>query len=194
LPGDKEKTMRKIFLFMNVSLDGYFEGPGHNISFFNDDADHFEAYSPTEGQEVDTILLGHTTYEMMKSFWPTPQALKNAPEIAEFMNEKLKVAVSHKPFEPGWKNVKVISGDVAGELKKFKEQPGKNIIMFGSNNLCISLMQAGLVDEFQILVNPVVIGEGTSLFRGLPGKASLKLKQTRPFKSGKVLLIYEPVK
>ena len=181
--------MRKIFLLMNTSLDGYYEGPGHDISWTKAD---FEAFSPEQAEEVDTLLFGRKTYELMKSFWPTPQAEANAPEIAKFMNQKLKIVASHKPFEPGWNNVTVISADVAGAVKKLKEQPGKTIAIFGSNNLCVSLMQAGLVDEFQIIVNPVALGEGTPLFKGLPGRAELTLTQTRRFKSGAMMLTYEP--
>ena len=180
--------MKKIFVFTNVSLDGYFEAPGHDISGFKNDP---EAMAPNPGKEVDTILLGHRTFEMMK-FWSTPQAAETAPEIAKFFNENLKVIVSHNSFDPGWNNSKVISIDVAGEIKKLKAQPGKNIIMFGSNTLCVSLMQEGLIDEFQIIVNPVAFGEGTPLFKGLPKKAELKLMETRKFKSGAVLLTYEP--
>lgn len=175
---------------MNVSLDGYFEGPGHDISWSHDD---FEAFSLEQSKEVDTLLFGRKTYELMKGFWPTPQAEEIAPEIAKFMNEKLKVVVSHNSFEPGWNNVMVISDDVAGEVRKLKEQPGKTIAMFGSNNLCVSLMQEGLIDEFQILVNQVALGEGTSLFKGLPKKAELRLTETRKFESGTILLTYEPV-
>ncbi len=181
--------MRRIFLFMNVSLDGYFEGPSHDISVFHND---FEAFSADQSQEVDALLFGRKTYEMMK-FWSTPQAEEAAPEIAKFMNEKLKIVASHAPFEPGWDKVRVISGDVPGAVKKLKEQPGKNIMMFGSNTLCVSLMQQGLIDEFQIVVNPVVFGDGTSLFKGLPKKAELTLAQTHRFKSGAVLLTYHPV-
>jgi dihydrofolate reductase len=189
-PSHEEKNMRRIFLFMNVSLDGYFEGPGHDISGFHSD---FEAFSSEQSQEVDTILFGHKTYEMMK-FWSTPQAEETAPEIAKFMNERPKFVASHQYFEPGWKGVTVISGDVPGEVKKLKEQPGKTIAIFGSNSLCVSLIQAGLLDEIQIMLNPVVFGEGTSLFKGLPEKANLTLTGTHQFKSGAVLLTYEPVK
>jgi dihydrofolate reductase len=115
------------------------------------------------------------------------------PEVAQFMNEKLKVVFSHKSFEPGWNNVTVMSDEVAGEVKRLKAQPGKTIAMFGSNNLCVSLMQAGLIDEFRIVVNPVALGEGTSLFEGLPEKAELTLMETHQFPSGKVLLTYKPV-
>lgn len=180
--------MRTIFLFMNVSLDGYFEAPGHDISGFTND---FEAFSADQSGEVDTLLFGRKTYDMMK-FWSTPQAETIAPEIAKFMNEKLKVVVSHSAFEPDWSKVTVISADVVGAVKKLKEQPGKNIAMFGSNNLCVTLMQAGLVDEFQIVVNPVAFGDGTSLFKGLPAKAALTLTETRQFKSGAILLTYAP--
>lgn len=180
--------MRHLFLFMNVSLDGYFEGPGHDLSAFHND---FEAFSADGSQEVDTLLFGHTTYEMMK-FWSTPQAETVQPEIARFMNERHKVVASRASFEPGWNNVTVIRGDAAGAIKKLKEQPGKTIAMFGSNTLCVSLMQAGLIDEFQIMVNPVVLGAGTSLFEGLPQKAELILRETRSFKSGAVLLTYTP--
>ena len=181
--------MRKIFLLMNVSLDGYFEGPGHDISWASND---FEAFSQEGSEEVDTFLFGHRTYDMMKSFWPTPQAAEIAPDVARVMNEKQKVVASHQPFDPGWNNVKVIGADAVGEVKQLKEQPGKTIAMFGSNTLCVSLMQAGLVDEFQIIVNPVALGGGTSLFKGLPEKAKLTLTDTRRFKSGTVMLTYKP--
>jgi dihydrofolate reductase len=182
-------NVRKIFVFTNVSLDGYFEGPGHDISGFKND---FEAFSGDQSQEVDTLLFGRKTYDMMK-FWSTPQAQAMAPQIAKFMNEKAKVVASHESFEPGWSNVTVISTDVAGAVKTLKEQPGKTIAMFGSNNLCVNLLQAGLIDELQIMVNPVVFGEGTSLFAGLPKKAELTLTETRQFKNGTVLLTYAPV-
>lgn len=180
--------MRKIFLFMNVSLDGYIADANNDISSFHND---FEAFSLGESGEVDTILLGRKTYEMMESFWPTPQAAEMAPEVARFMNEKQKIVVTHQPFEPGWQNVTVISDDVAAEIKELKEQPGETIIILGSNDLCVSLMQEGLIDEFQIMVNPVVFGAGTSLFKSLPEKADLTLTETRQFNSGTVLLTYE---
>ncbi len=181
--------MRKIFLFMNVSLDGYYEDSAHDLSGFHND---FEAFSPENSGEVDALLFGHKTYEMMK-FWSTPQGAEMAPEIAKFMNERHKYVASHKPFEPGWKNVTVLSADVPGAVKKLKEGPGKTIAMFGSNTLVVSLMQKGLIDEFQIMVNPVAFGAGTSLFKGLPTKAALRLADTRPFKSGTILLTYRPV-
>jgi dihydrofolate reductase len=178
--------MRKIFVFTNVSLDGFFEGAGHDLSGFTNDS---EAFSSGPGGEVDTLLWGHTTFEGMK-FWSTPQAEQMMPEIARFMNEKHKVVASHAPFDPGWNNVTVISGDVPGEVRKLKAQPGKDILIFGSSTLCVSLIEKGLIDELQIVVNPVVFGAGTRLFEGLTAKTDLILKDTRRFKSGAVMLTY----
>ncbi len=207
--------MRKVIVTEFLTLDGVMEAPEEwQFPYVNADVaeeigagihasealllgrmtyEIFAAYWPLQtNKEVDMLLFGRKTYEMMK-FWSTPQAEEIQPEIARFMNEQLKVVVSHKSFEPGWSNVTVISDDVAGEIKKLKEQPGKNIAIFGSNNLCVSLMQDGLIDEFQILVNPVAFGEGTSLFKGLPKKTAFTLTETRKFKSGVISLTYEPV-
>ncbi len=181
--------MRRIFLFINVSVDGYFEGPGHDLSWSHGD---YEAFSQERSEQVDTILLGHRTYELMEAFWPTPQAAQSAPVIAKFMNDRDKVVASHQPFEPHWQKVTVISGDVVAQIRRLKEGPGKDIILMGSNNLAVSLMPAGLIDEFQILVNPVALAAGTSLFSGLPGPAGLRLTGTHPHASGSVLLTYEP--
>jgi dihydrofolate reductase len=183
--------MRKLFLFMNVSLDGYVEAPGHDLSWAKND---FEAFSAERSRDVDAMLFGRRTYEMMKNFWPSPQAREVAPEVAQFMNERRKYVASRQPFDPGWGRVTMLSGDAVAAVKKLKEGPGGSIIMLGSNTLCASLMAAGLVDEFQVLVNPVVLGEGTSLVKGLPKKIDLDLTDIHRFDSGTVLLTYTPNK
>lgn len=180
--------MRTIFLFMNVSLDGYIAGPGDDLSAFHGD---FEAFSAADKPQVDTLLLGHRTYEMMKAFWPTPQAASFAPDVAKFMNGVQKVVVSHHDFDPGWQNVSVISGDVPAGIRRLKEQPGATIAIFGSNTLCGSLLPEALIDEYQIQVNPVMLGAGTPLFSGLAQQTSFTLTSTQPFKSGAVLLTYK---
>ena len=185
--------MRNIFLFMNVSLDGYHEAPGHDLSGFHAD-DGFDAFSPESSGEVDAILLGRNTYEMMRAFWPTEQAKQTAPEIAAFFDKMPKYVATHGAYEPGWSKVMVLSGDVIGQIRALKEQPGKTIIMFGSNTLCVSLLEAGLLDELQIMVNPVLFGAGTSLFAGLPSHIRLKLTDSRTFQSGNTLLTYTPIR
>jgi dihydrofolate reductase len=129
----------------------------------------------------------------MKSFWPTAQAREANPEVAQYMNEMPKLVAAHRPFEPGWTNVTVISGDAVDRVRKLKEGPGSGIVILGSNSLCVSLMQAGLIDELQIMVNPVVLGSGTPLFKGLPHPAKLKLIHARQFESGNAVHLYEPL-
>jgi len=104
----------------------------------------------------------------MKSWWPTQQAKQANPEVAKYMNETPKVVAAHEAFKPDWNNTIVVSGDVAGEVRKLKERSGKRIVILGSNTLCVSLMQHGLVDEFQIMMNPIALGNGTPLFRFAP--------------------------
>lgn len=182
--------MRKIILLTNISLDGYFEAPGGDLSWFKGS---FDTFSSDSSAQVDTFLLGHRTYEMMKSYWPTPQAAQAAPEVARVMNEAQKVVVSRQPFEPGWQNVTILSGDPVERVRQLKEGPGQGIMMFGSNTLVVTLMQAGLIDQFNILVNPVALGKGASIFTGLPHPIELKLVETRSFPSGTALLTYVPL-
>jgi len=182
--------MGKLTVFTNISLDGYFEGPGHDLSGFKND---FEAFPANPEQQTGTLLFGHKTYEMMR-FWKTPQAEEMAPAVARYMNDTPKFAASRQPFDPEWQNVTVISGDVPGEVRKLKEQDGKDILILGSNELVVTLIQAGLVDELQIVVNPVALGQGTPLFKGLAGKTDFTLKSSRTFKSGAVMLTLEPVR
>jgi len=181
--------MRAISLFVMTSLDGYVYGPGGDLSWARNDG---EAFSPERSESTDAILLGRRTYEMMASSWPTPEAREQSPEIAEFMNDRRKLVASHEPFEPDWENTTVVSGDIPAEVAKLKEQPGGSIIVLGSNELCVSLVPAGLVDVFQVLVHPVVLGDGTSLFAGLLEPVYLTRTGSREFGDGTVLLTYEP--
>lgn len=181
--------MRKLSVFTNVSLDGYYEPPDHDLSVFNHD---FEAFPAQPGEQAGALLFGHTTYEMMK-FWATPQAAESMPEIARFMNATPKYVASHAPFDPGWENVRVLSGDIPSAVSQLKAQPGGGIMIFGSNTLVVSLLSAGLVDELQIVVNPLLLGAGTPLFQGVTGKMELELLEARPFASGAVMLVYRPL-
>ena len=185
--------MRKIFLFMMVSLDGYFEGKDHDISWHNVD-EEFVDFAIEQTSQVGTLLFGRRTYQLMEGFWPTEEALKSDPKTAELMNNTPKIVFS-KTLEKveetdNWKNVTLVKDKVEEEIKKLKDQPGKDIAVFGSSNLCVSLIKMGLLDELRIMVNPVAIGEGTTLFEGMKDKLKLKLEKTRTFKNGNVLLTY----
>lgn len=186
--------MRKLFLFMMVSLDGYIEGEGHDLSWHHVDSE-FNDFAAKQLDEADTILFGRRTYDLMESFWPSPQGLEGDPVVAEKMNNTPKIVIS-KTLEniketKTWKHVRLIKGNLTEEVKKLKEQPGKDIIVLGSNNLCVTLLKENLLDEIRLMMNPVVIGQGTPLFAGLNHKKDFSLVHTRAFHSGNVLLTYK---
>lgn len=185
--------MRKLFLFMMMSLDGYIEGPDHDLSWHTVDAE-FNEFAQKQMQEADMILFGRKTYKLMESYWPTKEALADDPVITKLMNETKKVVVSHtleNVVETDiWKNVRLVKENIAEEIKKLKEQPGRDIAVLGSNTLCVTLLEEGLLDEVRLMISPTVIGNGTPLFKGIKEKITLRLKNTRNFKNGNVLLTY----
>lgn len=179
--------MRHMFLLMNISLDGYVADRDGGVAGFTND---FSAFGD-QSHQVDTFLFGHNTYEGMK-FWDTPQGKEMMPAIAEMMTATPKVVVSHHDFDPGWQNVTVIHDDVVNSLKALKAREGNTIAVFGSNELCLTLLEAGLLDELQIIVNPVAFGEGPSLFKGLTVPVNFTLTNTKANPSGTVMLTYTP--
>lgn len=180
-----------------VTLDGYFEGPGHDLSWHNVDAE-FNDFAVPQMMEADTILFGKRTYQLMEKFWPSKAGLEGDPAVADLMNNtpKLVVSTSLKKIirTEHWKNARLISDNVKQEIQTLKEQPGKDIIVLASNTLCVSLLEWGLLDEIRIMENPIAIGEGTTLFKGLKKRVKFNLIQERTFESGNVLLTYHVVK
>lgn len=183
--------MRKLFAFNMVTLDGYFEGPNHSIDWHNADAE-FNEFAIEQAGAADTIVFGRVTYEMMARYWPTPDAIKNDPIVAGMMNKTPKVVVSRTLNKAEWNNTRLIKDHLAEEIAKLKQQPGKDIAVFGSAKLLSTLMKLDLVDEHRIMVNPVVLGSGTPLFQGVDHPLKLRLLKSRMFRSGNVLLTYEP--
>jgi dihydrofolate reductase len=184
--------MRKVLFFMLTSLDGYFEGPEQDIGWHNVD-DEFNDFAIEQLNSVDTLLFGRVTYEMMASFWPTPYAIETDPIVAGKMNSMPKIVFSKKLAKAEWQNARLVKNHFAEEIKTLKQQPGKDLIIFGSSDLAVTFLQTGLLDEIRVLVNPVVLGSGKPLFKGINGKVGLKLLKTRTFRNGNVLLYYQPV-
>ena len=180
---------------MLVSVDGYFEGPNHDISWHMVD-DEFDRLAIEQLKQMGTLLLGRKTYQLFEGFWPNakndPSMSKEDREIGRMLDEMPKIAFSRQGLTTTWQNTRVVSDHSKEEVTKLKEQPGKDIIIFGSNNLCVSLMGDGLIDEFRIMVNPIALGKGSSLFTGLQDKLNLKLASTREFMNGNILLTYQP--
>jgi dihydrofolate reductase len=118
--------------------------------------------------------------------------MKNDPVIATAMNRLPKIVFSRTLSSATWQNTRLVKDNVAEQVTKLKKQPGKDLIIFGSSDLSVSLIQAGLIDEFRIMVNPIALGNGKALFKGLPGRLNLELIKTRTFQSGNVVLFYRP--
>ena len=168
---------------MMVSLDGYFEGEGHDLSWHNVD-EEFVRFADAQLDEADTLVFGRKTYEMMAEYWPNET---EEDSTAARMNTLHKVVFSHDIMQVDWQNT-VASSDLVAKIKELRAQDGKDIAVLGSSHLGKQILEAGLLDEVRIMVNPVFIGSGSTLFEGL--SRNLKLKNTRTFENGNVLLTY----
>jgi dihydrofolate reductase len=188
-----EVFMRKVILFNMVTLDGFFEGPDRDINWHNVD-DEFNEFAIEQINSVDTLIFGRVTYELMASYWPTKEAITNDPIVADKMNSMPKIVFSKTLASADWQNTRLVKGDAAEEIAKLKKQPGKDLIIFGSADLAASFIKDGLIDEFRVMLNPVLLGRGTPIFKGIQDKLNLKLLKTRTFGSGNVLLYYQPVR
>jgi len=187
--------MRKVIVSEFISLDGVIEDPGGAEKFehggwtrpyWNDEVGKFKS---DELFASDALLLGRVTYQGFAAAWPSR---KDKEGFADRMNSIAKYVVSRELKDPKWNNSKVIKGKVAEQVSKLKEQPGRNILIFGSAELVRSLMQHNLIDEYRLLVYPVVLGSGKRLFEDSI-YATLKLVETKAFGSGIVLLRYVPI-
>jgi dihydrofolate reductase len=185
--------MRKIIFFNLTSLDGYFEGPDQDINWHHVD-EEFNEFAVQQTGEFGALLFGRVTYELMAGYWPTDAAKRDDPEIARLMNSLPKIVFSKTLEKAEWENTKLVRDNIVEEVSKLKQLPGKDIAIFGSSDLAVTLLDLGLIDEFRIMVNPVVLGEGKPILQGIKSKLELKLLKTRTFKSGNVLLYYEPGK
>ena len=188
--------MRKIAAFTIISLDGYFAGPNGEIDWFKNNDDEDNLFAVESANPSATLLFGRTTYEMMAGFWPTPDAVKASPSVANTMNNAPKIVFSKtlKPKEgPVWKNVTVVPEINREGIIELKKQAGGDMVILGSGSIVRQLANLGLIDEYQLLVNPIILGSGKYLFNDV-NRTNLKLLESRSFGSGKVLLRYAPAK
>jgi len=183
--------MRNVIFQMMVSLDGYFEGPQHELDWHRVD-DEFNRHAVALLDRVDTLLFGRVTYELMAGYWPTPAAAEDDPQVARRMNSLSKLVFSRMLERADWQNTRLVKTDAAAEVARLKQQPGKAVAIFGSSDLAVSLMPAGLIDEYHIFFSPVALGQGKPLFAGLAGRLRLSLTHHHVMQSGVVHLTYAP--
>jgi len=175
-----------------MTLNGFFEGPASDISWHKHGTEENE-YAVDALKSGNTLLLGRVTYEMMASYWTTPPAMQNAPMVAEGMNNAAKIVFSRTLKSVEWKNSILVKENFTEEIRTMKHMPGRDMTILGSGSIVTQFAEEGLIDEYQIMVDPVVLGNGTPLFKGLKHTLDLKLIDSKTFKSGVVLLCYQPM-
>ena len=185
--------MRKLIVFNLLTLDGYFAGRGGDISWHNVD-EEFQELAIQASNSGNTLLFGRVTYELMKSYWPTQEALKNDPVVAAGMNKAEKIVFSRSLDKVDWSNTRLVKADMLSEVRKLKKLSGKDLTVLGSGSIVSQLAQNGLIDEYDIVLSPVALGKGKTMFEGLKERLKLHLIRSRTFGNGNVLLCYEPVK
>jgi dihydrofolate reductase len=179
---------------MNITLDGFMSGVNCELDW------HFKSWTKEMGDTLceqlsqsDTILLGRVTYDAMSRYWPAkagdPTCRGEDFAFANMMNSYTKFVFSNTITSPHWNNSRLIKGDIQQKVAKLKQQPGKNIIVYGSGRLVSSLIN--LVDEFQLWLHPVAIGKGKPLFKGLQEQLKMDLIKVKRFDSGVIVLYYQ---
>jgi dihydrofolate reductase len=187
----REVGVRKVIVFNMMSLDGFFEGPIHDISWHNVD-EEFNEFALEQIDSADTLLFGRITYQLMEGYWPTDEARRSDPVVADRMNMIHKIVFSRNLRVVQWSNTQLFREDAAIEVARLKQQPGKDMLVFGSADLTASLTRAGVVDEYRVMVNPIVLGHGEPLFKDVTTAFLLELLSFRTFRNGNVLLSYRP--
>ncbi len=189
----RRTNMRKIIVSNYVTLDGFIAGPNGEFDWFVWDEETAE-YSKGLLKSIDAILFGRVTYELMAGYWPTASPPAEDQVIIDAMNNLPKIVFSKTLEKVAWKNSRLVKKNIANEVATLKQQPGRDIVIYGSGSIVSTLTQLGLIDEYRIFVNPVVLGSGKPMFKGLNDRLNLNLLTTKTFNCGVVLLHYQPRK
>jgi dihydrofolate reductase len=183
--------MRKLLVFNSVTVDGYFTDKKGDMSWAHKSDPEWNEFVADNSKSGGELLFGRVTYQMMESYWPTPAAAQQFPDVAEQMNKLPKVVFSRTLDSVSWQNTRLMKGDLAEEVRKLKQESGDQMVLMGSGSIVAQLAQEKLIDEYQIIVNPIVLGAGRTMFDGIKDKLNLKLTKSRTFGNGNVLLCYE---
>jgi dihydrofolate reductase len=183
--------MRKLIASINITLDGFCD----HTAVIADDELHLVASDLLKS--VDAVLFGRVTYQLMESSWPPivkkPTGQKSVDEFAVLIDNIPKIVFSRTLKNVEWKNTRLVKAGLKEEVIRLKQQPGRSLLA-GSPGIIIELMQLGLIDEYQLCVHPIILGNGLPLFKNTGDRINLKLLKTRTFSSGAITLYYEPVK
>ncbi len=184
--------MSKVIMFNLISLDGYFEGANKwDLAWHNVDRE-FNQFAIEQLDHAGGLIFGRVTYEGMAAYWASAEGIKDDPEVAKRMNSIRKYVFSRTLDKADWNNTQLITGDAVTELARLKQGAGQDLLLFGSANLASTFSKHNLIDEYRLMVNPVVLGKGGPLFMENGSMLKLNLLNTRAFKNGNVLLYYAP--
>jgi dihydrofolate reductase len=186
--------MRRLGVFNSVSLDGYFMDAQGGMSWAHNGKQdpEWDAFTAGNAKGGGMLLFGRITYDLMASYWPTPLAMQQNPVVAEQMNSLQKVVFSRTLNKASWKNTRLVKTDLAAEVRKMKQEPGDDMVILGSGSIVSQLAQEGLIDEYRIVMIPLILGKGKTLFEGVKERLNLKLTESRSFANGNVVLSYAP--
>jgi dihydrofolate reductase len=180
--------MRRLVVSTYVSLDGVFEDPAWSAPYWSDEAQQF---AHDQLFSSGALLLGRTTYETFAATWPTEEWIEREGDFAERMNGLPKFVASTRLEEPlEWQNSTLVKGDVAEAVRKLKDEPGQDILMYSSVELMHTLMENDLVDQFRIWVHPLILGSGRRLFKDGIERTTLELVETTRLPNGVVVLAH----
>jgi dihydrofolate reductase len=192
--------MRKVVLYMTITVDGFLAGPNGELDWMVTLADE-QAIDTGLIDQVDMALIGHGVYKDMAEHWTAavenPATPKPEAEFAEKFNAITKLVFSTTEEKLEWNARQVLvkdNNDIARVVAELKEQPGKDMVVYGGVRIAQTFVQLGLIDEYQLVVHPVILGSGSPLFKDLKDRINLKLVSTKPDKSGVLLLCYQPEK
>lgn len=185
--------MRKLSAFNFITLDGYFKGPGEDISWHVHGAEENQ-FAVESMRSNNTLVFGRVTYDLMAGYWTSPFAKENDPLVAEGMNRSDKIVFSNTLQKADWANTRIVKGDVVKAIKKMKQEPGNDMTILGSGTIVTQFAEHDLIDDYAFMVDPVIIGSGTPLFKNISRKLNLLLTDIKRFKSGVVLLSYQPLR
>lgn len=189
--------MRKVISFMHVSLDGFTAGPNGELEWAIVD-EELNPYVDALFRNVDTAIYGRVTYLGMQSYWPTvlndPAAPPRDRAHARWVEDVAKIVFSTTLARAEWKNTRLIKDHIAEEIEALKQQPGRDLMIFGSPGLTHTFMRLGLIDEYRLFLNPILLGGGNPLFQDIKKWTKLKLLGTKTFQAGVVELHYQTIK
>lgn len=184
--------MRKLGVYNNITVDGYFTDKNNDMSWAHENSNdpEFQAFVNENAKGGGELLFGRVTYEMMASFWPTNQAKESLPEVAKQMNSLPKVVFSKTLKEVTWNNTRLFNDDLISDVKKLKKEDGRDMVIFGSGRIISQLTQHRLIDEYQFVIHPLILGEGRTMFENLEKKLKMKQTESRTFKNGNTFVRY----